>query len=369
LSDGTDQLVGSSGTTVRFGFGVGWSALAFATGGTEGMRLTSTGLGIGTSSVVYPLHVEKAKAGDALVSFKNTSATGDGLIIQIADNAYNALRIFDSAGSPSFRVKGSGETYIASNVGIGTSSPGAKLDVAGSGYIRGDSTNATFTDAGQLAIKRSTSSPFMSFHGDTGTRVGYIQMSSSGASAIVVQANQALQFATNDTERARITAAGEFLVGTTSLPSGSVGGLQLSSGNYVYFSRSSGESINVNRFTTEGSVMSIRYAGTQVGTISVTASATAYNTSSDQRLKENIQDSDSASSLIDSLQVRQFDWKLNGSHQRYGFVAQELVTVAPEAVYQPEDTDEMMAVDYSKLVPMLVKEIQSLRQRLSAANL
>jgi len=69
------------------------------------------------------------------------------------------------------------------------------------------------------------------------------------------------------------------------------------------------------------------------------------------------------------LQVRKFDWKSDGTHQRYGFVAQELVTVAPEAVHQPEDTEQMMAVDYSKLVPMLVKEIQSLRQRLAAANL
>jgi DNA polymerase III alpha subunit len=86
-------------------------------------------------------------------------------------------------------------------------------------------------------------------------------------------------------------------------------------------------------------------------------------------LKENIQDADSASSLIDSLQVRKFDWKTDQTHQRYGFIAQELVTVAPEAVHQPEDPEEMMAVDYSKLVPMLVKEIQSLRQRLSAANL
>jgi hypothetical protein len=42
------------------------------------------------------------------------------------------------------------------------------------------------------------------------------------------------------------------------------------------------------------------------------------------------------------------------------------VAVAPEAVHQPTNPDEMMAVDYSKLVPMLVKEIQSLRQRLTA---
>jgi hypothetical protein len=45
------------------------------------------------------------------------------------------------------------------------------------------------------------------------------------------------------------------------------------------------------------------------------------------------------------------------------------LTVAPEAVHQPANPEEMMAVDYSKLVPMLVKEIQSLRARLAAANI
>jgi hypothetical protein len=105
------------------------------------------------------------------------------------------------------------------------------------------------------------------------------------------------------------------------------------------------------------------------GSITRSVSAVLYNTTSDQRLKENIQNSDSASSLIDLLQVRQFDWKADGNHQRYGFVAQELVTVAPEAVYQPNDADAMMAVDYSKLVPMLVKEIQSLRKRLADAGI
>jgi hypothetical protein len=44
-------------------------------------------------------------------------------------------------------------------------------------------------------------------------------------------------------------------------------------------------------------------------------------------------------------------------------VAQELQNVAPEAVSAPEDPEEMMGVDYSKLVPMLVKEIQALRTR------
>jgi len=88
---------------------------------------------------------------------------------------------------------------------------------------------------------------------------------------------------------------------------------------------------------------------------------TSYNTSSDQRLKENIVDAPSASDEIDAIQVRSFDWKADGSHQKYGMVAQELQSVAPEAVSEGETEEDMMGVDYSKLVPMLVKEIQSLR--------
>lgn len=58
LSDGTDQLVGSSGASARFGFGASWTSLAFAVGGSEQMRLTSTGLGIGTSSPGAKLDVK-----------------------------------------------------------------------------------------------------------------------------------------------------------------------------------------------------------------------------------------------------------------------------------------------------------------------
>ena len=90
-----------------------------------------------------------------------------------------------------------------------------------------------------------------------------------------------------------------------------------------------------------------------------------YTSSSDRRLKENIADADDAGELIDAIQVRQFNWIANGEHQRYGFVAQELNAVAPEAVAEGATEDDIMGVDYSKLVPMLVKEIQSLRARVA----
>ena len=66
---------------------------------------------------------------------------------------------------------------------------------------------------------------------------------------------------------------------------------------------------------------------------------------------------------IDSIQVRSFDWIETGEHQKYGTIAQELQSIAPYAVYEPENSEDMMGVDYSKLVPMLIKEIQSLRTR------
>ena len=105
-------------------------------------------------------------------------------------------------------------------------------------------------------------------------------------------------------------------------------------------------------------------AGTQVGRILANnAGTTQYITSSDARLKDNIANATDAGELIDTIQVRQFDWKSDGSHQAYGMIAQELQTIAPDAVAGDPDSEEVMGVDYSKLVPMLVKEIQSLRTR------
>jgi hypothetical protein len=104
--------------------------------------------------------------------------------------------------------------------------------------------------------------------------------------------------------------------------------------------------------------------GTKHGSITVDGSGVAYNVSSDERLKENVVDAPAGN--IDSIKVRSFDWKADGNHQEYGFVAQELETVAPYAVTKGETDEDMWAVDYSKLVPMLVKEIQDLKAEVEA---
>jgi hypothetical protein len=102
----------------------------------------------------------------------------------------------------------------------------------------------------------------------------------------------------------------------------------------------------------------------QAGVINTTGATTEFASSSDYRLKENIEDAPDASSDIDDINVRSFNWKYDGRYQKYGFIAQELVNIIPDAVIVGSET-EMWSVDNSKMVPMLVKEIQSLRQRIS----
>ena len=194
-----------------------------------------------------------------------------------------------------------------------------------------------------------------------------VRIRTSETSFINSGSTASLTFATNSTERARIDSSGGLLVGNTgSLLNGGV-------------------SVLPNGFGTGQSVVDIGHiTGTPSGTGfsrfiydnniigSITQSGTTavlYNITSDQRLKENIVNAPEFGSVIDSIQVRSYDWKSDGTHQRAGFIAQELVIVAPEAVHQPADPEEMMAVDYSKLVPMLVKEIQSLRKRLADAGI
>ena len=140
-----------------------------------------------------------------------------------------------------------------------------------------------------------------------------------------------------------------------------------SSGYYSHISTvdTANFSSYINRKTQTGGFFSFFVDNGGVGSITTNGSNTVYGTSSDERLKENIADADDAGSKIDAMQVRKFDWKRNGHHQEYGMVAQELLPISPDSIAQGETEEDMMSVDYSALVPMLIKEIQSLRQRVA----
>jgi hypothetical protein len=130
----------------------------------------------------------------------------------------------------------------------------------------------------------------------------------------------------------------------------------------------------INHPNTSGSGQAYAQFGYNAGGIgSITQDGTTavlYNTTSDRRLKENIVPAPSASDVIDAIQIVSHDWKsAPDEHVTYGVIAQDLHAVAPQAVLQGDDGDEIekaWGVDYSKLVPMLIKEVQSLRARVAA---
>jgi hypothetical protein len=373
---------------------------------TERARITSDGnFGLGVTPNAWSAYKAIQTTGASFIGYSDGASNNQAMVVANAfyDSGANWKYIYTDNASRYQQLDGqhiwynapsgtAGDTIsftqamtldASGRLGIGTTTITRRLEVgSGAGDIK--------TAIGQSLICLSANS------GNSGY-VNEIGFGGSGATNVqsaignivtndTAAGNGALYFATRSvttdtapTERARITSAGNLSVGKLtaeeSQASGNGFGFNVGGGSESYFtivqtSASTGNAcIYLNRKNSSGSMQVFQYDNTTIGSISHTSSVTLYNTTSDQRLKENIVDADSASSLIDALKVRQFDWKANSTHQRYGFVAQELVTVAPEAVYQPTDTDEMMAVDYSKLVPMLVKEIQSLRQRLSAANL
>jgi hypothetical protein len=236
------------------------------------------------------------------------------------------------------------------NLGVGATSPATRLHLLSTNSV-GSRVETSGAGAAFSQVKNSSGSTFLG-------------QDSTGGYLLTDYAAPML-FYTNNTERARIDSIGNLLVGTTSSEGPSkISVVQATTNQACVGMRHTGGS-------GEAFVRFIDNANTAIiGSITNNANTgVLYNVTSDQRLKENIVNAPEFGSVIDSIQVRSYDWKANGIHQRAGFIAQELVTVAPEAVHQPTDTDEMMAVDYSKLVPMLVKEIQSLRKRLADAGI
>jgi hypothetical protein len=349
ISGGYGALFFADGTTgneqyrgyVQYNHNNGGSVdeLLFGTAGSEAMRIDSSGrVGIGASpNTNVLLHVQgeigttNGTASDPTHTFYGDPDTG------MFRAAVDTLA-FSTAGTERIRLDSSGKlTYGAISYGVAVDPDGSGGFGAGYNFeTNGGSPRHLVTGPVSGQYLSSGSSPYVAW---------YTAASSAAGTAAA--------------ERARIDTSGRLLVSQTSgvgiggTPA-DVNGTEIGPG-YINLNRDDTASATQIQFGKNGSV---------AGSI-VTTTSTTYNTTSDRRAKENIADADDAGAIVDAIQVRKFDWKGDGTHQRYGMIAQELLESAPEVVHQPEDPEEMMGVDYSKLVPMLVKEVQSLRARVA----
>jgi hypothetical protein len=260
------------------------------------------------------------------------------------------------------------------NVGIGTTNP--------SGF---------FSDS-YLVVGDGTGTPTSTIYGSSsGTSYLLFADGTTGAAAYAggleySHASNFLGFFANGASRMRIDSSGNLLVGKTELVATTAGHVFYPSGEANH-TLASGPALKMYRTGSDGQIAVFHKVSTEVGSISVTASATTYNTSSDYRLKEDDVPMTGATERVKALRPINFAWKVDGSRVD-GFLAHEVQEIVPEAITGTKDAmrdeeyevtpavldddgnvvteavmgtrevPEYQGIDQSKLVPLLTKAIQ-----------
>jgi hypothetical protein len=171
-------------------------------------------------------------------------------------------------------------------------------------------------------------------------------------------------------DAARIDSSGRLLVGTATATGGdtvNIQGRDVAGNQYCLFAQAD----------TTGTAYAMRIYSTTaaavVGSITFTGSATAYNTSSDYRLKDNQQPLTNSGAFIDALKPKTWNWRADG-RKGVGFIAHEVQAVSPSSVVGEKDAVDadgnpvMQAMEYgsAEFIANIVAEIQSLRARVAA---
>ena len=135
-------------------------------------------------------------------------------------------------------------------------------------------------------------------------------------------------------------------------------------------------SVYLNRYWSSGEderMIDFRISNTTVGNITSTTSGTTYNTTSDIRLKTDINPISDATDKLMNMNPVTHKWKEDPDGDTvHGFIAQEMQNIAPEAVHGEPDGEMMMGMDYGRITPIIVaalqnaiKEINTLKKRIS----
>jgi hypothetical protein len=358
------------------------------------LKLATTSTGIDVTGTVAAVQLDITEGTDArLKSSIAIGEVGSGIFaLQTTNTAGSALRPlgfraddirFATGSSERMRIDSSG------NVGIGTTTP--------SNYYSDNLVINGGSEGGITIVGASTHTNYIMFaDGTTGNERyrGYLAYNHPG---------DYLTIASSGSERIRVDTSGNFLVGKLngSLASSNTGVVLNPNGVSSINSASDTNMIFARAGT--GTMIVFRANNvTTTGTISVSGSSTAYNTSSDYRLKENVVDLTGASARVNQLNPSRFNWIADETNTLVdGFLAHEVADVVPEAINGThnevevwKDNEELpdgvsagdnkldddgntipvyQGIDQSKLVPLLtaalqeaLAEIASLKTRVEA---
>jgi hypothetical protein len=353
--------------------------IRFDIGSTEQMRLTSTGLGIGTSSPNTKLQV----AGNAVIGNGTIGAPASGYQLRITSDGTDYYDFGRSSSTGYFISNSSQASPYRGFIWAYGGTAQATLDASGnlglgvtpSAWL--STTKVMQIGQGACLFGRTASNQVQfgsNFYIDTSTATKYINtdfaskyVQDSGQHQFFTVASGTAGNSITFTQAMTLTADGYFLVGMTTntrdTTSGSVAfGFNGSSQNGLLISDTgtgSGSNIPVV-FGRNGSV---------VGSIVTTTTGTTYNSgASDYRLKDNIENLDGGLQAICNLRPVKFKWKSNGESDK-GFIAHELQQIIPECISGEKDAvDEnekpiyqQISTSTPQMIAMLVSAIQELK--------
>jgi hypothetical protein len=399
-SDGTNP-------PLRFEYSAGGSAHAGLGNGTVGLTLNYQGnVGIGTSGPTAKLHVEGTfQVRSSSSSIFNDTNNAENVRMLVSGTHFNADGV-----DKDFRVESNNNTHMLfvdggnNRVGIGVSPrSGLTLEVTGDigqswvdgeqfvgqqystgSYRMGLITDSTDRSA-QLVANAGDSSGKLEFY-TNGNRAGLVSSANDWTFFEGVTINE--NGADNDfrvesngnTHALFLDASGEEFMLAKGVGSGATrGGIFNYGGStrfYAFFT-DTGTNANesllyLNRQNSDGTQIQFRRGNTSKGSVETTTTGTTYNTTSDRRLKDNIEPiSDATDKLMDMKPVTHTWIDSPDESQVHGFIAQEMQEVIPEAVSGDAESDEMMSMDYGRITPVIVaalqdalKEIKELKTRI-----
>ena len=390
-------------------------------GASRSMTIDSSGnVGIGTTSPIRPLSV--SNGGAETFEFGPGDSAGTNLTLHYNRSTSTYIGAINQASYHTWSAGGASEKMRLDTSGrllVGTSS--ARTNYPSSGGTSPDfQLEGTDADGGTLAVFRNstsaTASAYLALGRSKGSSLGSNTAVASGdrlgavffngadgtnlVSGALIEAYVDGTPGTNDmpgrlvfsttadgasspTERMRIKNSGDICIDTvtTYSPSSSFANLtidgSITAGPNLGALTPATATLNIKELG--GTSVAFFYGTTNVGSITNTVSATAYNTSSDYRLKENVVPLTGAADRINQLQVHRFNFIADPDTTVDGFLAHEAQAVVPECVTGTKDEvdDEgkpvYQGIDQSKLVPLLtaalqeaLAEIESLKARVTA---